>query len=360
MAHPSWGSPCTGTRKTVVLSNGVRLPVRAELAELIALLCEETMRRGYRLVPGWCWGYACRKIAGSSTWSNHAWALAVDLNAPKNPYTTKLVTDMPPWMPALWKSYGFRWGGDYRGKKDAMHYEFMGSVTDARNQTERARRELGKSAPKPQPTNGLNAGQLKWLAQSVGLTGDDVNIAAAVALAESRLPGSVNPPLSDPRAFNGKAPDASYGPWQINMHGSLGPARRAQFGLRSNDDLYNPATNARAMRQIHREQGWKGWGAFTNGSYKAHLPHVHAAAPQPIGGTELAEEEDMMFFAQAVKDGQPVDYRIWLVRGWERAHVPGPAQFEAIATWPNIRNPGSVAQMSPEALDLLEEVPLWQ
>jgi hypothetical protein len=53
MPHRSWGAHCTGARKTVVLSNGVKLPVRAEIAELIGLLCEETMRRGYRLVPGW-------------------------------------------------------------------------------------------------------------------------------------------------------------------------------------------------------------------------------------------------------------------------------------------------------------------
>lgn len=117
------------------------------------------MRRGYQLVPGWCWGYACRKISGSSTWSNHAWGLAVDLNAPKNPYGSRLVTDMPSWMPALWKSYGFRWGGDYRNNKDAMHYEFMGSVADAKRQTERARAELGKGGPvTPEP--GLNTSRI--------------------------------------------------------------------------------------------------------------------------------------------------------------------------------------------------------
>jgi hypothetical protein len=292
MPHNSWGAPCTGTRKTVVLSNGVKLPVRAEIAELIGLLCEETMRRGYRLVPGWCWGYACRKIAGSSSWSNHAWALAVDLNAPKNPMTSRLVTDMPSWMPALWKSYGFRWGGDYRGKKDAMHYEFMGSVAEAKAQTERARRELRPGAPKPAQSASviLTAGQIKWLAQTIaGLTGEDLVIATALGLAESE--GKVT-------AYNGKGLDASYGIWQINTHGNLGPDRRGKLGLKSNDEFYDPAVNARAMRLVRQEaiaqrkHPWEPWGAFTDKRYLKRMDEARAAKPEPI------QLEDDMFTEQ--------------------------------------------------------------
>ena len=303
MPHRSWGAHCTGARKTVVLSNGVKLPVRAEIAELIGLLCEETMRRGYRLVPGWCWGYACRKIAGSSSWSNHAWGLAVDLNAPKNPMTSRLVTDMPSWMPALWKSYGFRWGGDYSGRKDAMHYEFMGSVADAKAQTERARRELGgrtqsPSPASPTPSNKLSAGQIKWLAQTIaGKTGDDLVIAVAVALAESFE--------GDPKAYNGKGLDASYGLWQINMHGNLGPARRRQFGLSANEDLFNPVTNARAMREIHEEQGWNAWGAFTDGRYRKYLDVARAAVPTPYGQPASGQEDEVIRIIQTREhDGQ--------------------------------------------------------
>jgi peptidoglycan hydrolase-like protein with peptidoglycan-binding domain len=42
-----------------------------------------------------------------------------------------LITDMPGWMPELWKGHSFRWGGDYSRRKDAMHYEFMGTPADA-------------------------------------------------------------------------------------------------------------------------------------------------------------------------------------------------------------------------------------
>ena len=300
MAHRSWGAHCSGTIKTLVRADGVKLPVRVEILELVRLLCDETERLGYNLKAGWCWGYACRKIRGSSSWSNHAWGLAVDLNAPENPMgpRTGKIRRYPKVI-ALWKSFGFRWGGDYSGRADDMHFEFMGSVTDAKAQTQRALRELGgqqSEGPAPSPSRkGLTAGNLKWLAERAGLKGEDVTIAAAVALAESRLPGSINPPLSDPRAFNGKAPDASDGIWQINMHGKLGPDRRAKYGLRSNDDLFDPFTNARAMADILRSQGWQAWGAYKNGSYAPHLLLAQSAKPEPIGDIEppLRLEEDV-------------------------------------------------------------------
>ncbi|HEV8420610.1 MAG TPA: M15 family metallopeptidase [Actinomycetota bacterium] len=114
--------------------------IRREIAELVERLCLETIRRGYRLVDGWCWGFACRPIKGTtSTPSNHSWGLAVDINAPRNPYGSRLITDMPAWMPKLWATYGFRWGGSYSGNKDAMHYEFMGTPADAHRHTDRAR-----------------------------------------------------------------------------------------------------------------------------------------------------------------------------------------------------------------------------
>ena len=39
---------------------------------------------------------------------------------------------MPLWMPTLWWSYGFFWGGWYQSIKDPMHYEFLGTRDDAR------------------------------------------------------------------------------------------------------------------------------------------------------------------------------------------------------------------------------------
>lgn len=107
--------------------------VHREIAPLVAWLMAETERRGYALRGGQCWGYANRAIRGSTRPSNHSWGLAVDLNAPANPMAAELVTDMPEWMPELWEEHGFEWGGNYRRRKDAMHYEFTGTPAEARD-----------------------------------------------------------------------------------------------------------------------------------------------------------------------------------------------------------------------------------
>lgn len=128
---PGWPRCQTQKLTTVDAAPGVRLSVHRDIAPLVTWLCEETVRRGYRLRPGQCWGFACRAIRGSSAPSNHSWGLAVDLNSLANPMGSSLVTDMPRWMPRLWTEHGFRWGGDYLGRKDAMHYEYVGTPRDA-------------------------------------------------------------------------------------------------------------------------------------------------------------------------------------------------------------------------------------
>ncbi len=128
---PGWPGCQTGRLVTVAVPGGVRLSVRREIAPLVAWLCEETARRGYALRSGQCWGFACRSIRGSSSPSNHSWGLAVDLNSLANPMGPSLRTDMPAWMPELWTRHGFRWGGTYATRKDAMHYEYMGTPAGA-------------------------------------------------------------------------------------------------------------------------------------------------------------------------------------------------------------------------------------
>lgn len=136
---PGWPNCQRDQIVTVSFAGGLRLPVHQGIAELVGLLVEETERRGYDVRDGQSWGFACRAIRGTSTPSNHSWGLAVDINAPANPMGSRLVTDMPNWMPELWEGFGFRWGGRYRSRPDAMHYEFMGTPQMAATQTLRAR-----------------------------------------------------------------------------------------------------------------------------------------------------------------------------------------------------------------------------
>lgn len=68
--------------------------------------------------------YNPRKIRGSATkWSNHAYGAAIDLNAEQNGFNTGH-GNMPLPVVAAFKSEGARWGGDYKGRTDPMHFEF--------------------------------------------------------------------------------------------------------------------------------------------------------------------------------------------------------------------------------------------
>ena len=80
----------------------------------------------------------------------------------------------------------------------------------------------------------------------------------------------------DPYAYNPRGRDNSYGLTQVNMRGPLGPERRQWFGLSSNDQLFDPATNFRAAKAIYDRQGLGAWGAYTNGSYKKFLGRDYA------------------------------------------------------------------------------------
>lgn len=133
-----WGPAPTPRRAIVQLEvGGVGFPggVHREIAPLVAALVRDLEREtDEQSVDGWCWGYAPRKVRGSSTtWSNHAWGLAIDWNAPAHPMG-KHNTFEPAQRQACRRvaaRYGFRWGGDYRGRPDDMHFEFMGTPADA-------------------------------------------------------------------------------------------------------------------------------------------------------------------------------------------------------------------------------------
>tara|TARA_R110002020_G_scaffold417673_2_gene626871 strand:- start:16358 stop:16954 length:597 start_codon:yes stop_codon:yes gene_type:complete len=56
--------------------------------------------------------------------------------------------------------------------------------------------------------------------------------------------------------------DLSYGTFQINMLGDMGPERRKQFGIEKNEQLYDLDTSARAAKIIKDQQGFKAWSVY--------------------------------------------------------------------------------------------------
>ena len=126
------------------------------------------------------------------------------------------------------------------------------------------------------PAQTLSRQQIRDLAQQAGFPDNQLDMAVEVAMKESG---------GNPRAHNGNANtgDNSYGLWQINMIGAMGPARRKDLGLQSNEQLFDPAVNARAAKRVYDQAGktWKPWS--TAGAATAALKNGTVSDPDNDG-----------------------------------------------------------------------------
>jgi hypothetical protein len=104
----------------------------------------------------------------------------------------------------------------------------------------------------------LSPEELKDMLSGVGFQGDALVQAWGVAMKES---------TGRPRSHNknSNTGDNSYGLFQINMIGSLGPARLEKYGLESNKDLFDPVRNAKIAYQMSSGgKNWSAWGGMTD------------------------------------------------------------------------------------------------
>ena len=102
----------------------------------------------------------------------------------------------------------------------------------------------------------LDRTQLAQLFHEAGFRGENLVSMVAIAMRESS---------GDPAALNGNRAtgDQSYGLTQINMLGGMGPERREAFGLTSNDQLFDPQTNARVAFELSNNgTNLSPWGAY--------------------------------------------------------------------------------------------------
>ena len=104
-------------------------------------------------------------------------------------------------------------------------------------------------------------------------TPDEAVIMAAIGMAESS---------GRPHAHNTEGDDNSYGIFQINMLDRpgfmMGEERRGQFGLDSNEQLFDPLINGKAAKYIYDMQGFEAWTVYRTGAYLKYLP----AAPEAL------------------------------------------------------------------------------
>lgn len=67
-----------------------------------------------------------RLIRGRNTISNHSFGIAIDI-MPTGNELGKVKGLMPQFAVDAFKAQGFKWGGDYKGRKDWMHFEAVSS-----------------------------------------------------------------------------------------------------------------------------------------------------------------------------------------------------------------------------------------
>ena len=107
------------------------------------------------------------------------------------------------------------------------------------------------------PSEMLTDKELKTLLETVGFEGSGLKKAWSIAKRESN---------GRPLAYNGnrKTGDSSYGLFQINMIGNLGPTRLEKFDLKSNRELFDPVTNAEITYYMtNGGSDWSSWKGMT-------------------------------------------------------------------------------------------------
>lgn len=90
------------------------------IQEVFAAIDAAGLRAKVRTYGG---GYSFRAKRTSSKLSTHCWGLAIDLDPTTNALGS--AGDMDPRVVDVFRSFGFKWGGDWTGGgKDPMHFQF--------------------------------------------------------------------------------------------------------------------------------------------------------------------------------------------------------------------------------------------
>jgi hypothetical protein len=105
-----------------------------DVATVLGYVFNQMHLRVEPIHPGWCWGYSYRpNVNNPRVLSCHASATAGDWNAPDHPngasgtFTPNQVGIIRNILREV--SYSVRWGGDFSGKKDEMHFEICVSAS---------------------------------------------------------------------------------------------------------------------------------------------------------------------------------------------------------------------------------------
>jgi hypothetical protein len=116
-----------GIQSYAIEGSKVKIACAESVAPLIVGFCKEFNELIEPIDAGADdWGYCFRMVRGTTDkLSNHSSGTAIDLNASKHALgkVGTFQAEKVPMIRALAKKYGMAWGGDYRNRKDEMHFE---------------------------------------------------------------------------------------------------------------------------------------------------------------------------------------------------------------------------------------------
>jgi D-alanyl-D-alanine carboxypeptidase len=159
MANSQNGWPASPDRRAIGVEHfevaGVAFPggIKAgDVATVFRYLLEQFHARVEPLQVGTCWGHAYRAVTAGASLSNHASGTAADVNAPQHPYGKRLTFNgvQRATIRAILQEVDnvVRWGGDYAGVPDDMHFEINRSAVDVARVATRLRNQ---QQPPPAP-----------------------------------------------------------------------------------------------------------------------------------------------------------------------------------------------------------------
>lgn len=173
------------------------------------------------LKGGTCWGWYDRAIRGSTTISNHASATAWDCNADRHPLGSNPADNFSAKQIAACRKIisdaggVLRWGGDYSGRKDPMHWEINTNAAKVKAFADKIR---AGNAPgqeddvTPQDKQDIINGVVAALTKTTALDGADGKPDGTTQTAIGKA--AFNQGIPDGRDAGGKRQTA----WQVLQH----------------------------------------------------------------------------------------------------------------------------------------------
>ena len=138
------GWPASEDRKTIGIQSftipgtSIKIACAKDVAPILIAFCAEFHKLVEPIDQGAIddWGYAFRMTRGSDkVLSNHSSGTAVDLNATKHSLgkSNTFTKEQTNTIQLLIVKYGLAWGGNYKKRKDEMHFEIAMTKTQVQD-----------------------------------------------------------------------------------------------------------------------------------------------------------------------------------------------------------------------------------